>query len=121
MLDAYLDRHFLPQPNRYHPEMEMGLALLAVPAIAWVSSRLPRGIKLAVSAFFLCVAVEQIVSLRHFVELATRPVNVTQRIEYRIAMGGCAHARPASHGPRPSRSGSPPSATRRAWRLYSTT
>jgi len=31
------------------------------------------------------VAVEQIVSLRLFVEQATRPIDVTQRIEYRIA------------------------------------
>jgi len=35
LMDAYLHRHFLPQPNRYTAEMEMGLTLLAVPAIAW--------------------------------------------------------------------------------------
>ena len=31
LVDAYLHSHFLPQPNRYTAEMEVGLALL----LAW--------------------------------------------------------------------------------------
>jgi hypothetical protein len=84
-LDAYVNRHFLPQPNRYHPELEMGLALLLVPVVGWIWAKLPRNIGIAVAAFFLCVAAEQLVSLRGFVDAVTRPVDMTQRIEYRIA------------------------------------
>lgn len=85
LLDTYLNRHFLPQPNRYTAEMEIGLALLAVPAIAWASARLPRNIRVALAVFFLSVAVEHVASLRHFAAEATRSVDMTQRIEYRIA------------------------------------
>jgi hypothetical protein len=85
LIDAYLNRHFLPQPNRYHPEMEMGFAMLAVPAIAWASARVPRDIRIALSVFLLLVAAEHAAGLRHFADEATRPVDMTQRIEYRIA------------------------------------
>jgi hypothetical protein len=85
LIDAYLNRHFLPQPNRYHAELEMGLAMAAVPAIAWAAARIPRDIRVALSAFVICVAGEQVAGLHRFTEEATRPVDMTQRIEYRIA------------------------------------
>lgn len=85
LVDAYLHRHFLPQPNRYTAEMEMGVALLAVPAIAWVWGRLPRRIGVAVAAFLLSVAAEHLPELLRFAKQATQPVDMRQGIEYRIA------------------------------------
>lgn len=85
LLDAHLNRHFLPRPNRYSAEMEMGLALLVAPLVAWASSKVPRSIRLAVTVYVLCAAVEQIALLRQFSQEATRPVDMTGRIEYRIA------------------------------------
>ena len=53
LMDTYLNRHFLPQPNRYTAEMEIGTALLAVPAITWARARLPRKIAVALAVFLL--------------------------------------------------------------------
>jgi hypothetical protein len=85
IVDAYLNRHFIPQPNRYTAEMEIGVAMLAVPLLAWLSSRLPHNIRSALAVFVLCVAAEQVAGLRAFVEQNTRPVDPTQGIEYRVA------------------------------------
>jgi len=85
VMDAWLNRHFLPQPNRYTAEMEMGLALLGVPAIGWLRARLPRRIGIALAVFLTCVVAEHFPGLMHFFEQATRPVDVTQGIEYRVA------------------------------------
>jgi hypothetical protein len=63
----------------------MGVALLLVPATGWIWAKLPRNIAIAAAAFFLCVAAEQLMNLRGFVASITRPVDMTQRIEYRIA------------------------------------
>src|SRR5262249_36601573 len=85
LLDVYAGRHFIPQPNRYTAEMEIGIALLAVPLIGWISAKLPKNIRFAVTVFFLCVAIEHTPGLRNFVEQNTRSIDMTQRIEYRIA------------------------------------
>jgi hypothetical protein len=85
LIDAYLHRHFLPQPNRYTAEMEMGIALLAAPLIAWVWGKLPRNIGAAAAVFFVCVAAEHMPPLLRFATQATRPVDMTRGIEYRIA------------------------------------
>ncbi len=85
LLDAYLNRHFIPQPGRYTAEMELGIALLAIPVIGWAAARIPCKIRIAVAVFFVCLAAEQMMGLRQFAEQTTRPVDMTQRIEYRIA------------------------------------
>src|SRR6185312_16161561 len=57
----------------------------AVPAIGWAWARLPRKIGIALAVFFALIAIEQIAGLQHFAREITRPVDMTQRIEYRVA------------------------------------
>jgi hypothetical protein len=85
LMDAYLNLHFLPQPNRYTAEMEIGLALAVVPAIPWIRVRLPRNIATASFVFLLCIVAEHVPGLLQFFAQATRPADMTQRIEYRVA------------------------------------
>ena len=77
--------HFLPQPNRYSAEMEIGLALMVAPIAAFASRKIPRSIRLALTVYVLCVAAEEIALLRQFSREAARPVEVRGSIEYRIA------------------------------------
>ena len=77
--------HFVPQPNRYAPELEIGAAMLLTLAVAWVSPRIPKRVRVALALFVGCVAVEQVAFLRPFVETNTRPVDHKPRIECRVA------------------------------------
>jgi hypothetical protein len=85
LMDAWLNLHFLPQPNRYHFELEMGLALIAVPLVSRLGARLPRSIAIALALFVLCIAAEHIMGLRRFTAQITRPVDMSGLIEYRMA------------------------------------
>ena len=85
LLDAYGNRHFLPQAGRYQPEMEIGLALAIVFGLCVVSQKLPRNIKVALSFFLLCMAGEQLISHRRYARQIIWPNDVTGRIEYRVA------------------------------------
>jgi len=85
LIDAYLGRHFLPQPNRYTAEMEVGLALLSVPLIALGWKRIPRKIAVALAIFLLLAATEHMPGVLRFAEESTRPVDLTRGIEARVA------------------------------------
>ena len=85
LLDAYRNRHFLPQAGRYQPEMEVGIALAAVFLIRPVSQRLPWSIKAALAFVLLCTAAEQMVSHRRYAKEILKPVDITRSIEYRVA------------------------------------
>jgi hypothetical protein len=85
ILDAHVGSHFVPQPNRYAAELEVGAAMLLALAIARASARVPRRLRVAVALFAGCVAVEQAAFLRVFTERNTRPVEARHGIEYRIA------------------------------------
>ena len=65
--------------------MEMGLALLAVPALAWSATHIPRKIAIALAVFLLLFAAERLPPLLRFTDQATRPVDMASGIEYRIA------------------------------------
>src|SRR4051812_16650880 len=52
-VDAHLNSHFVPQPNRYAPELEMGAAMLLTLAVAWGAGKLPRRVRRAVAVFVL--------------------------------------------------------------------
>ena len=84
-MDAHLGIHFVPQPNRYTAELEIGAAMLLAVAVAWASARVPWRVRVAVALFAGCIAVEQTVFLRAFLEDATRPVDPRRGIEYRVA------------------------------------
>jgi len=85
LIDAYWNRHFLPQAGRYQPEMEMGLAVAVVFIARAASEKLPRSVKAALAFFLLCGAGEQIVRHRHYAKEITFPADMTRHIEYRVA------------------------------------
>jgi hypothetical protein len=85
MMDTYGNRHFLPQPGRYMPEMEFGLALAVVFLIRLAWGKLPRSIGIAVGVFLLSLAGEQVAGHRHYAKEIIWPVDMSGRIEYRVA------------------------------------
>jgi hypothetical protein len=85
ILDTYLNLHFLPQPARYTAEMELGLAMAISAFLSWAWPRIPRKIAAALVVFFLSIAAEQTLDLARFAQQTTRPVDITQKIEFRIA------------------------------------
>lgn len=85
VVDAHLGSHFVPQPNRYAAELEIGVAMLLTLAVAWASPKIPRRVRIALALFVACVAAEQTAFLRPFTEANTRPVDPKRGIEYRVA------------------------------------
>jgi hypothetical protein len=85
MVDAYLGRHFLPQPNRYHLEMELALAPLMAMALWRIGSRIPPRIRIALAAMLLGIALDQTASLRRAMRQNTAPVDLNAGIEARVA------------------------------------
>ncbi len=84
-LDHYAHIHFLPQPQRYLPELEMALCLIIVFGARSVFRRIPERTRGFVVAAALILAVGQIAALRQFVAKMTAPMNVASSIEYRSA------------------------------------
>src|SRR5205085_3240416 len=81
LLDAYCNRHFLPQSGRYQPEMEIALALAAVFLLRPAIEKLPRGVKVALGLFVLAMAGEQMASHRHYAKNIIWPIDITKGIE----------------------------------------
>jgi hypothetical protein len=80
-----LDRHFLPQPNRYKFEMELGLCLLLVFAARPLWNRIPFPVRCAAAFFLLALAAEQVAAFRQSEKKFTFPVDVTATVEYKAA------------------------------------
>ena len=74
----------LPQPHRYHLEMEMGLALLAGAAAAKLLGA-SRGRAAALTLILALLAVWQFGSYRAFARRWIQPVEMTSTLEYRMA------------------------------------
>jgi hypothetical protein len=85
LVDAYLHRHFLPQPGRYQAEMELAIPLAVVFLLRPAIEKLSRAGKVVLALFVLSMAYEQLISHREYAALLTRPVDVTQSIEYKVA------------------------------------
>lgn len=69
---------FVPQPHRYHVEMEWGIAVLIAFAGATLPWRAPLCIALALSIWFAK-------SDRGYARYILEPIDMTQRIEYKMA------------------------------------
>lgn len=85
LVHRMLGRHFLPQPNRYKVEAELGLTLAAVFALERVLSRTPRPVQAAAALLGLAIAAEQVVGHRRYEKLTVRSRDETSSIEYRVA------------------------------------
>jgi hypothetical protein len=85
LLQLALQRHFLPQPNRYKFEMEMALCLaVAFSLRPWIG-RITPSVRRALLLAALAVAVEQTVDHRKLEKKFTFPQDVTGTVEYRAA------------------------------------
>ncbi len=85
LLSSWEQVHLLPEPERYHLEMEMALAPLAVFTLAGPIERLPRiprMVALLSIAVFCCVFIKP---YRHYARDLAKPIDVHDTSEYRVA------------------------------------
>ncbi len=75
----------LPQPHRYHLEMELGIALLAAAGVGklWRIPRRAPAVAAAVALLLLSGA--QLGTYRNFAKDLIKPVNIGTTVEYRMA------------------------------------
>jgi hypothetical protein len=85
LLETYLFRHFLPQPNRYRAESEFALALLMAFAGRAIYRRMPRSVWVGLVLFLAGLGAEQIVSHRKFAKLAIPAADARTTVEHRTA------------------------------------
>ncbi len=75
----------LPQPHRYHLEMEMGLALLAGVGLRRALAARRRAAAVALGVLLLAGGAAQLRQYRRFARELIRPIEMTGTIEYRTA------------------------------------
>jgi hypothetical protein len=76
----------VPQPNRYHLEMEMGLCLAGVFLARSVVGRLPRRALPIVVCALLILGYSQTIRYRRFARELIRPIDIRQTTEYKTAL-----------------------------------
>ncbi len=84
----------LPQPTRYTLEMDLALSLAVAFSLRPLVVRLPRGAWVAALALVLIGAVHQTLSFRRYARAITPEIDVTQTIEYKVAMAVDRHVGP---------------------------
>ncbi len=82
---AYARIVFVPQPHRYHLEMEWGLAILIPFALKPLIERLPRGAIIAVACGAVLLAVPFAKGHRRYARYLLEPIDMTARTEYKTA------------------------------------
>lgn len=76
----------MPQPSRYHLEMEMGLALASVFAIRPLLDRLGPRPKIVLACGFLVICLWQVRHYRQFARSLAEPIEITSTTEYKEAV-----------------------------------
>jgi hypothetical protein len=82
---AWFGRHLVPQPERYHLEMDIGLVLTAIFAPAAAVRRLPRWARGALAAAALAAALWLAEAGAYQARKWIRPVNIADTMEYQVA------------------------------------
>ena len=82
---AWFGRHLMPQPERYHLEMDIGLVLTAIFAPGAAVRRLPRWARGALAAAGLAAAIWLAGAGAYQARRWIRPVNITDSMEYQVA------------------------------------
>jgi len=85
ILDKWLDRRILPQPQRFRIEMEPAIALLVVFGVRPWLERWPRWSQAVLALMILVLSGVQVVHVRRLAKDALYPADVTRTIEYRTA------------------------------------
>ena len=76
----------VPQPHRYHLEMELALCLTGVFVLRLLLDRAPRWSKVAIACVLLLLAGSQVHRYRRFARHLIQPINMHARTEYKTAM-----------------------------------
>jgi hypothetical protein len=79
------DLWVLPQPRRYHLEMEMGICLLLAFAAPSLPARIPTRARIVIAGVLIVVGIRQAVLYRNFADSLTAPIDITRTIEYQTA------------------------------------
>jgi hypothetical protein len=75
----------LPQPNRYHLEMEMAVALVVAFMAKLILDRTSPRVRVAVASSLLLLCILPALRYRSYARHLIRPVDIRQTIEYREA------------------------------------
>ena len=78
-------RFLLPQPHRYHLEMEMALCLTVAFLLRELLVRIPRRAAVAFVIVALLAAAFQIRTYRRYARRLIQPIDIRQTLEYRVA------------------------------------
>ena len=81
----WLGIYILPQPERYHLEMEMAVCFLAAIALAEVWQAFGRRGKLVTTAVVLLATAHQVQQYRNYAGTLVRQTDVTGTVEYQAA------------------------------------
>ncbi|HUK14946.1 MAG TPA: hypothetical protein VLW65_00970 [Bryobacteraceae bacterium] len=74
-----------PQSHRFQLELEMWFIAVVLLPVAWAWERLARWVRIALMACLAIFCMVQIVNYRKYVRLQTLPLQMENRIEYRMA------------------------------------
>ena len=81
----WLDIYILPQPERYHLEMEMAVCFLAAIVLVKVWQALPLRGKLVATVVLLLAAGHQVQQYRNYARTLIGHIDVTGTVEYQVA------------------------------------
>lgn len=81
---AYAQIVFVPQPHRYHTEMEWGIAILIAFSADAIAARMPKRAAAALACLALILAVPFARSSRRYARGLLEEVDITQRVELRL-------------------------------------
>ncbi len=82
---AWFGVFLLPQPQRYHLEMEMALAPLLAAALGGLLRSKRRGVMVAASSLLLLLCAFQLRNYGRFAQQLIRPIRITETLEYQMA------------------------------------
>ena len=75
----------LPQPHRYHTELELGIAVLLPFALKPLLDRLPRRLRIATAAVLIVALIPAAKSERRYARHLLAPVDIGTTVEYRMS------------------------------------
>ena len=81
----WADRYILPQPERYHLEMEMGLSLVVALGLGYGLRKAPKAVLAVIGLLLLAGAVRQTIFYRNYARNMIQPFDITRTVEYRTA------------------------------------
>lgn len=81
----------LPQPHRYHTEMEIGFALLIPFALRPILDRLPKRLQIALALVLVIATIYPAKQYRSYARILMRPVAIAQTLEFQAARWMDAH------------------------------